>query len=84
MSKKIQGIKTREEFAAAKPRYMFDFSRNLLNVRHDSSVDSDASNILVIPQLESSVPASTWKHVQDRVQNPATHSQEWHTGNPCL
>ena len=32
----------------------------------------------------NSVPGCTWKHVQDRVQNPATNCQEWHKDNPCL
>ena len=77
MSKRIQERKTGEELAVAKPRPACLISRNLLNTIRDSSSDADASNILVHPQLDSnSVQGSTWKHVQDRVQSPATNSGE--------
>ena len=61
MSKRIQERKTGEEPAVAKPRLTCLISRNLLNVKQASSLDSDASNIRGNPQLDSnSVPGSTW------------------------
>ena len=73
MSKRVQERKTGEEIALAKPRPTCLILRNLLNVRQTSSSDSDASNVPGNPQLDSNfVSGNTWKHVQDRVKNPAT------------
>ena len=68
MSKRIQERKTGEELAEAKPRPRCLISRDQLNVRQASSVESDASNFPRNPQLDSiSVPGSTWKHVRSDV-----------------
>ena len=83
-SKRNEGRQTGEEPAVAKPRPTCLYSRNLLNVRHASSLDSGASNAPENPQLDSnSVHKSTGKHVQGRDQHPAANSQEWHQDNPC-
>ena len=50
-----------------------------------SSLDSDAFNILVNPQLDAiSVSRSTRTLVRNRVQNPATSFQEWQKDDPRL
>ena len=64
---------------------MFDVKKLLLNERQTFSLESDASSAPENPQMDSnSVSGSTWKHVQDRVQNPATDSLGWKKGDPCL
>ena len=60
MWKRNEGRQIGEEPAAAKPRPTCSISRNLLNVRQASSLDSDASNIPGNLQLDSnSVQKST-------------------------
>ena len=77
MSKIIQGRKTREEPAVAKPRSTCLISRNLFNQKYTSSLVSDASDVPGDPQLDSeSVFGSTGKLARNKDQNPATCSQE--------
>ena len=77
MSKIIQGRKTGEEPAVAKPRSTCLISRNLFNQKYTSSLVSDASDVPGDPQLDSeSVFGSTGKLARNKDQNPATCSQE--------
>ena len=60
-------------------------SRNLLSTIQSSSLDSGASNVPESPVLDSySLSRSIGRTWRDRVQNPATSSQDWQKDNSCL
>ena len=62
----------------AKPRSACLVSRNLLSARQPPSSDSSASHDPVNQELgRTCFFVSTGKFARDRVQSPATNSQEW-------
>ena len=78
MSMRAQERKIEEELAAANLRSACLVSRNLLRTRQSYSLDSGASCGPGNQELDrNSVSGSTGKPAPDRVQNPATNSQEW-------
>ena len=65
--------------AVAKPRPACLLSRNLLSARQTSSLDLGASHVPGNREWgRNSAFVSIGKPARDRVQNPATNSQEWH------
>ena len=84
MSKRAQESKTGEGPAVAKPRPKSLVSRNFINAKQSSSIDSGASNSPGTQKLDqSSLSRGTGKPARDSSQDPTTHSQELQQdGNP--